>query len=186
MQYDTHSKFSHTTLLLHWLVGLTIIGMLASGVYMVEENAYWVFSWHKSFGFLLLFVALARAVWRLKNGWPTAAGNYSALVHGVAKVIHWVLILSTLLMPISGLMTSVLGGHGLSVFGLEVFAQNFSVEDPEKTLPINYELSKLGGTVHHYLGYVLIGAVLLHIAGALKHHVKDKDGTLQRMLGKSI
>jgi len=27
---------------------------------------------------------------------------------------------------------------------------------------------------------------LLHIAGALKHHVKDKDGTLQRMLGKSI
>ena len=57
MQYDTHSKFSHTTLLLHWLVGLTIIGMLASGVYMVEENAYWVFSWHKSFGFLLLFGA---------------------------------------------------------------------------------------------------------------------------------
>ena len=134
MQYDTHSKFSHTTLLLHWLVGLTIIGMLASGVYMVEENAYWVFSWHKSFGFLLLFVALARAVWRLKNGWPTAAGNYSALVHGVAKVIHWVLILSTLLMPISGLMTSVLGGHGLSVFGLEVFAQNFSVEDPKNCL----------------------------------------------------
>ena len=54
MQYDTHSKFSHTTLLLHWLVGLTIIGILASGVYMVEENAYWVFSWPVSYTHLTL------------------------------------------------------------------------------------------------------------------------------------
>jgi len=27
---------------------------------------------------------------------------------------------------------------------------------------------------------------LLHIAGALKHHLVDKDGTLKRMLGKTI
>lgn len=186
MQYDTHQKFSPTTIALHWIIGLTIIGMLASGVYMVEEGAYEVFFWHKSFGFIVLLLALVRVVWRFKNGWPTPAGDYSALVHGIAKVIHWVLILSTLLMPITGMMGSVLGGHGLSVFGLEVFAQNFSVEDPEKTLPINYELSKAGSAIHHYLGYVLIGAVLLHVAGALKHHIIDKDGTLKRMLGKRI
>ena len=89
-------------------------------------------------------------------------------------------------MAISGLMASVLGGHGLSVFGLEVFAPNYSVEDPEKTLPINYELSKAGGAIHFYLGYTVIVALLLHIAGALKHHFVDKDGTLKRMLGKDI
>ena len=89
-------------------------------------------------------------------------------------------------MPISGLMASVLGGHGLSVFGVEVFAPNFSVDDPEKTLPINYELSKAGAAIHFYLGYTVIVALLLHIAGALKHHLVDKDGTLKRMLGKTI
>src|SRR5690606_10938006 len=32
--------------------------------------------------------------------------------------------------------------------------------------------------------YALIGAILLHFAGALKHHVVDKDSTLRRMLGE--
>lgn len=186
MKHDTQNKLAPTTIVSHWLVGITIIGLLASGVYMAENGVYTLFPWHKAFGFLILFVALARVFWRFKNGWPSAAGNYTALEHRLAHVVHWVLIGATLLMPISGLMGSVLGGHGLDVFGIEVFAQNFSVEDPEKTLPINYELSKLGSAVHFYLGYVVIGALVLHIVGALKHHIIDKDGTLRRMLGKQI
>ena len=173
MQYDSHTKLATTTVFLHWLVGLTIIGMLATGIYMAENGVYTLYPWHKAIGFLLLFVALARVVWRMKNGWPSAVANYKPLEHKLATVVHWVLILSTLLMPISGLM-------------VEVFAPNFSVDDPEKTLPINYELSKAGAAIHFYLGYTVIVALLLHIAGALKHHLVDKDGTLKRMLGKTI
>ncbi len=33
---------------------------------------------------------------------------------------------------------------------------------------------------------VLIGAILLHLVGALKHHLVDKDGTLRRMLGAEV
>jgi len=153
---------------------------------MSENGVYGLFPWHKAIGFLVLFVALARVIWRIKNGWPSAAANYKPIEHKLASAVHWVLITATLLMPISGLMSSVLGGHGLSVFGVEVFAQNFSVDDPEKTLPINYGLSKLGGAIHFYLGYTVIVALLLHIAGAFKHHIVDKDETLKRMLGKSI
>jgi cytochrome b561 len=40
--------------------------------------------------------------------------------------------------------------------------------------------------VHELLGYTLIAAVSLHLAGALKHHLIDKDGTLRRMLGASV
>ncbi|NDV90913.1 cytochrome b [Alteromonas sp. 345S023] len=188
MQYDNHNKFATTTVLLHWLVGLTIIGLLAVGIYMSENDVYELYPWHKAFGFLVLFVALARVVWRMKNGWPAAAANtnYTPIERKLAAVVHWVLISATLLMPISGLMGSVLGGHGLDVFGVEIFAPNYSVDDPEKTLPINYALSKAGGAIHFYLGYTLIVALLLHVAGALKHHLIDKDGTLKRMLGKTI
>ena len=76
MQYDSATKFSPVTLLLHWVVGLTIIGMLATGIYMAEEGVYSLFPIHKATGFILLFVALARVVWRMKNGWPTPAGQY--------------------------------------------------------------------------------------------------------------
>ena len=186
MQRDTQNKFSPLTVMFHWVVGLTIIGLLASGVYMAEAGVHALYPWHKAIGFIVLFFALARVVWRMKNGWPEPLGNNTQFMQGVASVVHWVLILSTLLMPISGLIGSVIGGHGLSVFGLEVFAPNFSVDDPEKTLPINYELSKAGATIHYYLGYVLIAAVILHVLGALKHHFVDQDGTLRRMLGKHI
>lgn len=186
MQYDTSTKFSSLTIFFHWVVGLTIIGLLASGVYMSEAGVYALYPWHKAIGFILLFFALARVLWRMKNGWPTPLGDYSGFQHGIASVVHWVLIISTVLMPVSGLVGSVIGGHGLSVFGLEIFAPNFSLDDPEKTLPINYELSKAGAAVHHYLGYILIASVVLHVLGAYKHHIIDKDGTLKRMLGKRI
>ena len=92
MQYDSHNKFATTTVFLHWLVGLTIIGLLATGIYMSENGVYALYPWHKAIGFLVLFVALARVVWRMKNGWPSAAANYKPIEHKLASVVHWVLI----------------------------------------------------------------------------------------------
>ena len=33
---------------------------------------------------------------------------------------------------------------------------------------------------------VIIAGVVLHVVGALKHHVIDKDSTLKRMLGAEV
>ena len=38
------------------------------------------------------------------------------------------------------------------------------------------------GALHVILQWVLTGAIALHVAGALKHHVIDRDATLRRML----
>lgn len=35
-------------------------------------------------------------------------------------------------------------------------------------------------------GDALIIRVLLHVIGAFKHHIMDKDGTLRRMLGAEV
>jgi len=48
MQYDSHYKFATTTVFLHWLVGLTIIGLLATGIYMSENGVYALYPWHKA------------------------------------------------------------------------------------------------------------------------------------------
>ena len=140
MQYDSHNKFATTTVFLHWLVGLTIIGLLATGIYMSENGVYALYP-GTAIGFLVLFVALARVVWRMKNGWPSAAANYKPIEHKLASVVHWVLIIATLLMPISGLMASVLGGHGLSVLAWR-FSRQIIVLKIHKTLPINYSFPK--------------------------------------------
>lgn len=88
MNIDTPNKFSPITVILHWIVALTIIALLAIGVFMVETEAYYLYDWHKSFGFLIFFIVLCRVVWRLKNGWPTPVGQYSNIEQSLAKVAH--------------------------------------------------------------------------------------------------
>lgn len=39
--------------------------------------------------------------------------------------------------------------------------------------------------MHKYIGYVLLALIALHILAALKHHYKDRDNILKRMLPES-
>lgn len=167
---------------LHWIVGLGMIGLIAVGLYMTRaEGARALYPIHKSAGVLLFVVILWRAFVRLRAGWPENISQGAAWGHGLARVIHWVLILGTLAMPISGMMDSYFGGRGIVVFGLEILSPNLG--DNGRATATNKSLGDLGETVHVMLGKVLIAAILLHIAGALKHHIIDKDSTLRRMLG---
>lgn len=177
---DTRSKLSHLSVAFHWIVGLGMIAMIAFGLLLnsipKEGRGFWV-GLHKEFGVLLLALATVRLVWRLRNGFPLAAAVYKAWERSLAGVTHWLLLLATLLMPVSELVMSIGGGRPTNVFGLF-------------TIPALAEKNKLlngiGHEVHEILGYVLILAVGLHVAGALKHHIMDGDGTLRRMVGARI
>lgn len=177
----SRTPLSLTTRLLHWVVGLFMIGLITVGIYMDQASAYDLYPIHKSLGIIALVFILMRVVWRVMKGWPTPVSDYHKHEQMLSKVIHWVLIIGTLLMPISGMMMSGAGGHGLSVFGLELLASNHGPDG--KTVPLNASVAGFGSEVHGIVGYVLIGAIVLHVAGALKHHVVDKDNTLRRMLG---
>lgn len=178
------SKVSVTTLVLHWLVALVVIGMLSIGFYMSKETAF-LYPIHKSIGVLALFLIGFRFIWRMIEGWLEPVSEYPAHEKLLATITHWFLLLATLLMPVSGVIMSIAGGHGLQVFGLELVAANVSPVDPSKVLPINEFWGGLAHETHEYLPYLLIAAIVLHTVGAFKHHVIDKDSTLKRMLGKS-
>lgn len=186
MNIDTSNQFSPMTVILHWIVALTMIGLLAVGVFMVEKEAYSLYWWHKSFGSLIFLVVILRIAWRLKNGWPNPVGQYSNIEQSLAKVVHWVLIIGTVLMPISGFLMSSLGGYGVDLFGLDIVARNANPENPSEVIAHNETIRGLSHAVHHWLGYILIATVTLHFFGALKHHLIDKDGTLKRMLGNKV
>lgn len=184
MQLDTPQQLSKTTIALHWIVGLSIIGLLAVGQAMDVFELYALYPIHKAFGFLIFFVVLARVAWRLKNGWPTPVSQYQRHEQILSKLVHWILIIGTVLMPVSGFLMSAVGGHGVDVFGLEIVAHNPDPLDPNKALAHNAAIAGFSHTMHDWLGKTMMAAVALHIIGALKHHHADKDNTLGRMLGK--
>ncbi|MCK4986005.1 MAG: cytochrome b [Desulfobacterales bacterium] len=185
MMKDTKEKLSGLTVGLHWLVGLTTIVLLAVGMYMTKYEAGSLYPIHKSIGILIFSVILVRVGWRIKNGWPEPANNYKYIERLLSKLVQWVLIISTVVMPISGMFYSGAGGYGFGIFDLELFATNPDPVNPSNIIALNESVAKLGREIHWLVSRIMIAAVLLHVAGALKHHFVDKDGTLRRMLGGS-
>lgn len=186
MKKDTQNTLSPVTITLHWIVGLTMMSLIAVGIYMTENDAYSLYPIHKAVGFLIFFVIALRVLWRIKNGWPTPVREYAVVEHKLAKLVHWTLIIGTVLMPISGFLMSSLGGYGVDVFGWELVAKNPNPVNPQEMLPHNAAIAGFAHQIHHWVGELLIVAIVLHIVGALKHHIFDKDGTLRRMLGASV
>lgn len=182
---DTKEKLSTLTISLHWIVGVTIIMLAMSGVYMSQTVAYDIYPIHKSFGVLIFGVIVIRVYWRFVNGWLKPVNTPNKIEHKIAQIVHWVLIIAMVVMPISGFIMSGAGGFGVSVFGLEIVAAQF---DPiaKEFIPHNATLAGIMFKTHTIAGFTIIIAIVLHIAGALKHHFIYKDGTLKRMLGKKI
>ncbi|WP_053981022.1 cytochrome b [Marinagarivorans algicola] len=177
---DIHSKFSPITISLHWIIALSIIIMLVFGLYLEElprsPEKGALMGLHKSFGTIILLLAVIRIYWRIKNGFPKPLSQGPNWQMTLAKFTHWVLITGTVFMPLSGIFMSVGGGYGLAVFGIQVIPKIEAIEI----------LGQIGGAIHGIGSKLLILFIVLHIFGAIKHQFIDKDGTIARMLGSKI
>lgn len=171
---------SGTTRVLHITVAIAMISLIAMGLYMTETESYSLYGLHKSVGFITLILALVRIGWRIKEGWPTVLAETGKIQLFIAQVIHWILIVATVLFPVSGLMLSIGGGHGLSVFGLSLFSENLDPITGEATA-LSETIASIGHNIHELLPSLIIFAIVLHVVGALKHHIINKDNTLKRM-----
>ena len=169
---DKQQTLSKVTVTFHWAVALLVIPLLAVGVYMALTDTWGLYDIHKSFGLLVIPLLLARVVWRLRQGWPQPLSTYTAVEQRLAKVTHWVLLLGILAMPLTGMLYSGAGGHGFGIFGLTLLPENHAPNQPGQVVPHSATFEVIGETAH--------------IAGALKHHLIDRDGTLRRMLGRSV
>ncbi|MFA5985120.1 MAG: cytochrome b [Methylococcaceae bacterium] len=181
---DTVNRLSWVTIVLHWLVAIPMIGLISLGLLMVNLELFDYYGLHKSIGVMLAAVILLRVAWRIRQGWPTPVASYPKAQALLAKAVHWSLIISTVLMPLSGMLFSGASGHGFGVFGLSLVSENLDAAKPGAVIPLSKFWSTVGQTVHEYMGYLLILAIIVHIAGVIKHHYFDKDTTLLRMLGR--
>ena len=176
---NTAAGYGLVAVALHWLVGFTVIGLFALGVWMTGLTYY--DEWyrrgpdiHKSIGILLFLVLLARVVWRASNVRPDHEPGISVIQRRIADGVHLLLYLLLFAMVISGYLISTADGKPIHVFGL------FSVPATIYDIPNQEDIA---GEVHWYLALTLISLAGLHALAALKHHFIDRDRTLKKMLG---
>lgn len=181
---DTREKFSGLTVALHWIIAFMILGALAYGLWIDELpkgdlKAFHIRN-HKSAGMIILALALLRIGWRAAQGFPKPVGPVAVWEKGLSHLTHTLLLVATVVVPLSGIYFSQMGGHAVSVFGLEVVPQFIAKEAVDKAA------AEQAFAVHSALAFGLIGLIVLHVAGALKHTFVSRDGTVRRMLGARV
>lgn len=161
---------------LHWLMFLLILGAWLA-VEMHEnfpkgsDERTELMLLHKSLGATIFFLVWARIGARLAMVTPRAIGKGALLK--VSQVVGIGLYLLMILVPVSGMLLSQASGRAVAWFGLfelpVVLAENEALAERLEDL--------------HEIGFnILLVLLALHVLGAIKHHVVDKDDTLRRML----
>lgn len=167
--------------IVHWLMAIGIIGLFALGFWMVDLTYYseWYRiapHWHQSIGFLLALMWVIRVLLIRMIGKPTPLASHTNHEKLAAHFVHIALYVLMLGLFASGYLISTADGRAIPIFSwfeLPGFGELFQ------------EQADIAGAFHKYSAYGLIGLVVLHAAGALKHHFVDKDDTLKRMLRRA-
>ncbi|WP_435954265.1 cytochrome b [Dryocola sp. BD626] len=177
---NTPDRYGHLSVLIHWLIALTVYGMFGLGLWMVTLGYYdgWYHKapeLHKSIGMIVLLVMVVRVLWRFISPPPPPLANYSKVTRVSAVAAHLLLYVLLFAILLSGYLISTADGKPVSVFGLF---------DVPATLSDFGAQADLAGTLHLWLAWGVVVLSVLHGLAALKHHFIDKDVTLKRMLGK--
>ena len=180
---NTAIRYGGVTKFFHWLTALLILTLIALGLYASDlphdtqdalTRKAWFFSLHKTLGVTVFFVALARIVWAFTQTKPGLLNADHKLQSWLAETVHWVLYGSLVIVPLAGWI-----GHAAASGFAPIW---WPLGQSLPFIPKNTTLEHAFGTVHIIAGKLLIGALVLHVAGAVKHHVIDRDSTLRRML----
>src|SRR5688572_25213447 len=162
---------------LHWLIALAVVGLLVVGWIMDEmpnsPDKIKVYALHKSFGLTVLALMTVRLAWRWINPRPALPSTMKGWERSLARIVHGGIYAALLAMPLSGWLFNSAADFPLQWFG------RFTI--PPLARP-DRDLKRLAEDVHWALSWVIVSLVVLHVAGALKHHFVDRDDVLRRML----
>ncbi|AZL16306.1 cytochrome b [Rickettsiales endosymbiont of Stachyamoeba lipophora] len=169
-------KYHFSLRILHWFIALLVLGMLTSGIIMTElegSDLKWqLYSTHKSIGILILILFIFRLAARLLSYVPELPGSIPFLQRQLAKIVHFLLYVLTLIVPLSGYMMSNSFGYKVSMFGIQM---------PD-LINKNLALGKIFSKMHALLPYILLVILLLHIVAVIKHLLHNKENLIKRIV----
>lgn len=165
---------------LHWLLALALVGNFALGLYMTglpfSPARLQYYSWHKWAGVLVLAFSAIRLLTRLIHRPPALPAAIEAAMPAWQRAAHHAthagLYLLFFAVPLLGWAFSSAAGFPVVLFGL------WPLPD---LVPVDESLADVLKLLHEWSAYAMAALVLLHVAGALKHHFIDRDGLLTRM-----
>ncbi len=176
-------RYSAVAIVLHWsIAGLIAANLLLGWTFrsFEPETRRLIMATHRSIGLTVLMLTCMRILWRLTHKRPPFPEHLGPFVRTIASAVHATLYGLTLAVPLAGwiLSSSWQPPRAFRFWGLPF------PFFPEPPMSADATRALLNGAaiVHERLAWVLAALVLLHVSGALKHQLLDRDGELGRMM----
>ncbi|MDW4496830.1 cytochrome b/b6 domain-containing protein [Sulfitobacter sp. D35] len=179
---NSSARYGSVARTFHWLTALLILAQIPLGFYAdylpydtSDALAFkaTMFSLHKTLGVAIFFVAVARILWAVAQPKPAPLHPDRRAETWAAETVHWLLYGSLVLVPLSGWV------HHAATSGFAPILWPFGQSLP--LVPQSETLAAITAGLHGLAAWVLVAAIGLHVAGALKHAIIDRDATLRRM-----
>ena len=160
----------------HWLGAAFILTLLVHGWWMTHltprPERLANYAWHAALGYDFLALLVVRLLWRWMNPVPALPADLRPWERRAARLGHLGLYLLMFAATLTGWAMAGTRRVPLTqdLFGITIPA-----------IVRDRALQPLLEDVHKYLAYVLAALVLVHIAGALRHHFIKRNTVLRRM-----
>lgn len=162
---------------LHWVSALLLFALFPLGYYMnslprgAPGKAEWV-NLHKSLGLTVALVIAWRVAERIRRPEPPPMPGLRCWEAEVSRITHRALYLCMAVMPLAGYLGSSFNQYGTRFWGLPLPRWGW----------VDASLQQLFYSVHTTMSYLLLGLLVLHVAGVIRHECLDARACLQRML----
>jgi cytochrome b561 len=178
-------RYGAVSVALHWIIAALILVQIGLGWYMnhvlpdhspAQDRVQDI---HVTIGLSTLILVLVRIGVRLTHPWPALPRSIAPWERALARASHWLFYILMLAMPLTGWALVSIRHEDIPFFGLAWPAMPVldHLARPEARA-IGHQLK---GVHTDILVWIALGALALHVAGALKHQF-DGSPVLWRML----
>jgi cytochrome b561 len=172
---DSEWHYRPPAIILHWLLAILILVQVTLGLYMVsivdDPGSERYFNSHKLLGLVIGTLVLLRLAWRLTHKPARLPRSVAPWEVRASLVVQWLLYVCMLALPVTGYFGASFSTDGVVLFGLPLSGWASS----------NKDLFEGFFAVHFWIAATLVILVGIHVLGALKHLLIDKDRVVQRM-----
>lgn len=176
MLKNTENSYGVVSRVIHWIMSVLITAMIVAGFVMVNlepSSLKWqIYNAHKATGLVVLFLGILRILWIFTNPQVEVPFELPRWQRILARLNHNLIYILLVIMPTSGALMTLTGGHDIDFFGLLTI----------KAFAENKEYSTVFWNIHVSSAFLLVASSLVHIAAALYHHFIRKDNVLMRMI----
>jgi cytochrome b561 len=174
---NTRAGYGWTAIALHWISAGAVIALYLTGEAAEEAGSraaeLAARAQHISWGVLLFTFLAARLLWSATQPKPGALeGN--RLLRALAETVQWLFLAMIAVQILTGPLIVWANARPIAVFDW------FAIPSP---FPTRLEWLHEGAEAVHKLAPNLLWPLLaLHVLGALKHLLVNRDATVRRML----